>query len=152
MLYTYVMEVMKMGNIMPRAGIEPIVSLAGVLIITPLKLNKCIHQLIKQGKFQSQAIGLPHSTAPCPILIMQSARLVSYKYQLLRHWFDSTRVRSHEVQIPSPTKTGDGHTTPGENPFMHIRSVCVTCGMYICNFQHFQCAKRICGGSVEEPG
>ena len=45
-------------------------------------------------------IGLPHSTDPCPILVMPSARPGSDKYEFLSHWFDSTRARTHEVQIP----------------------------------------------------
>ena len=36
--------------------------------------------LIKREKFQSQTIGLPHSTIPCLILGVTSARLGSDKY------------------------------------------------------------------------
>ena len=39
-------------------------------------------------------------TSPCPILIVPSARLGSDKYNFLSHWFDSTRARTCEVQIP----------------------------------------------------
>ena len=45
-------------------------------------------------------IGLPHSTSHSPILILQSAKLDSGKYQSLSYWFDTTMVRTHEAQIP----------------------------------------------------
>ena len=41
------------------------------------------------------------------ILIMPSAKLVRDKY----HWFHSSRIRTHEVRIPRPTKTGAGRST-----------------------------------------
>ena len=44
-------------------------------------------------------IGLPHSIAPCPILVVASARHDSDKYQFLSHWFDSTRIRTDEALI-----------------------------------------------------
>ena len=59
----------------------------------------------------SNPIGLPHSTDHCHILIMLSARLDINKYKFLSHWFDSTRVGTHEVRIPQPTKMGDGRST-----------------------------------------
>ena len=62
--------------------------------------------MIKQGKFQSQTIGLLHYTAPCPILVMPSARLASDKYQGLGHRFDLVRIR-----IPRhKSKVGRGST------------------------------------------
>ena len=39
----------------------------------------CIHWF-GRGKFQSHTIGLPHSATPCPILVMPSARLVSFQF------------------------------------------------------------------------
>ena len=50
-------------------------------------------------------------TSPCPILIMLSVRLGGYKYQLLSHWSDMTRFRTHEALIPRSSKTGDGYST-----------------------------------------
>ena len=50
-------------------------------------------------------------TSPCPILIMQSARLGSDKYQFLSHYLDLSRVQTGEVQIPWHTKLGDRHAT-----------------------------------------
>ena len=43
-------------------------------------------------KFQSRLIGLPHSTAPSPCLVIPSTKLCSDKYKFLNHWVDSTRV------------------------------------------------------------
>ena len=40
------------------------------------------HSLIKQRQLQSQKIGLPHFTAPCPLLIMLSARPGTDEYQI----------------------------------------------------------------------
>ena len=46
-------------------------------------------------------ICLPHSTVPCPILIILNTKLGSDKYKVfLSHWFDSSKVQTHEVQIP----------------------------------------------------
>ena len=53
-------------------------------------------------------IGLPRSTAPCPILVMLSARLGSDKYQRFSHRYNATKVRTREVRILRPTKMGDG--------------------------------------------
>ena len=38
-------------------------------------------------------------TSPCSILIMINIRLRSDKYQVVSHWFDSTRIWTHEVRI-----------------------------------------------------
>ena len=54
-----------------------------------------VHSLITQGKFQSRAIGRPHSTAPFPIQVMPSASLGSDKYKFLSH--GSTRLKSHDL-------------------------------------------------------
>ena len=40
-------------------------------------------------------------TSPCPILIMPSARLGSDRYQFKCFWFDSTRFRTHRLEIRS---------------------------------------------------
>ena len=53
----------------------------------------------KQRKFQSQRGGLPHSTVPCPFLVMPSTRVISDKYQSFSHWFDSAKVCTMRVQI-----------------------------------------------------
>ena len=54
----------------------------------------------------------------CPILIMQSTRLGSDKYQFKTLWFDSIRVRTHEVwirtwevRIPWSPRMGGGCST-----------------------------------------
>ena len=49
---------------------------------------------VKQRKFQSQTIGLSHSTSPCPILVMSNDRLGSDKYKLLSHCFDSAELNT----------------------------------------------------------
>ena len=54
-------------------------------------------------------------TNPCHILIMSITWLGSDNYHLLSHWSDSTRVRTHEVQITRSPKMGNklnsfGHT------------------------------------------
>ena len=59
----------------------------------------CFVLLVKQMEFQSSMTVLPHSTAPCAIPVMPSAKLGSDKYQFLNHWFHSTRVQTHEVPI-----------------------------------------------------
>ena len=41
-----------------------------------------VDYMIKLGKFQPWTIGLLHSTAPCPILKIQSTRLGSDKYKI----------------------------------------------------------------------
>ena len=65
-----------------------------------------VNKLIKQGIFQSQMLGLPHSTTPCPILIMPSAWLGSNKYQFLRsHLFDFT-VRTLDGLNPLTDQNG----------------------------------------------
>ena len=70
-----------------------------------------VHYLIKQRKFQSWTIGLLNSIAPCTILIMQSVRLGSNKYQFLSHCFDSSGVPTHDIRIPWSPKTGDWRST-----------------------------------------
>ena len=59
-----------------------------------------VHQLVKQGELQSQTIGRTHSTSPCPIVVMLSAKIVGDKHASLSHWFDSTRIRTDEARIP----------------------------------------------------
>ena len=68
-------------------------------------------------------ITLSHTepTSPCPILVMLSAWLRSDKYQFLSDWFDSTSVRTREVQIPWSPRTGDGCTTHLATPSGHTR-------------------------------
>ena len=61
-------------------------------------------------------IDLPNATAPCRILEMPSARLGSDKYKSLSHWFDSTTVLTHEVQIPPSSRTGGGCSTHSTIP------------------------------------
>ena len=56
------------------------------------------------------------STSLFPNLIMQSTWLGSDKYQFLSHWFDSTKVRMHEVQIADSPKTEDGRSTHSATP------------------------------------
>ena len=62
-----------------------------------LNISVCfvlLYSLIKHGNFQLRGIGLSHSTAPYPILVMPRTRLRSAKYKLLSHWhwFDSAVV------------------------------------------------------------
>ena len=73
--------------------------------------------LIKQGQFQSWMIGLPHSTVPCLIPVMPSARLGSDKHAFLSHWFDSTRVWTHDVRVPRSPGMEDGRSTHSAIPF-----------------------------------
>ena len=54
------------------------------------------------GKFQSWTLGLPHSTAPCPILIMLNTRLGVDKYKFVSRcfdstWFEPTKLRCHDL-------------------------------------------------------
>ena len=37
-------------------------------------------------------------TSPCPRLIMPNTRLGGDKYQFASHWFDSTRVQTHQFE------------------------------------------------------
>ena len=69
-------------------------------------------------------IGLPHSIAPWPILVMQRSRLGSDKNQFLNHWFDSTKVRSCKVQIVRSPKAGDGCSTHSAIPFGSSKFKC----------------------------
>ena len=39
--------------------------------------------LIRRSKFQSQTTGLPHATAPCPILAVASVKLGHVKYSVI---------------------------------------------------------------------
>ena len=42
---------------------------------------------------------------------MRNAWLGSDKYQFLSNWFDLTRVRTDDIQMPQASKMGDGHST-----------------------------------------
>ena len=57
--------------------------------------------MIRQEKFQSWTIGLPHSTAPCPILIIQTTRLGNDKYKFLSHCFNLIMVLNPRVSNPT---------------------------------------------------
>ena len=50
-------------------------------VLTTLKMLKALDgplgSFIKQGIFQLQTIGLPHSTAPCPTLVVNTAEIDS---------------------------------------------------------------------------
>ena len=46
------------------------------------------------GNFYCGRLVFPHSTAPCPIIIMPSARLGSDRF--LSHWFKPVRLESHD--------------------------------------------------------
>ena len=63
--------------------------------------------MIKQGESQSWTIALSHFTVSCCMLMMPGTRLGSDKYKLLSHWFDSTKVQTHDVRIPKPIKSGN---------------------------------------------
>ena len=58
-----------------------------------------------------------HQTDLFRVLIMPSAWRGSEKYQFLCHWFDSTRVRTHEARIHQFSKTEDGCSTHSAVPF-----------------------------------
>ena len=54
-------------------------------------------------------------TKACMTPLMPSTPIGSDTYQCLSHCFNSTRVRTHEVQMPWPSKTGDGRSTHSAN-------------------------------------
>ena len=88
-------------------------------------------------------------TNACPILIMLSTWIGSYKYQLWGHWFDSTRT-----QMPRSPKTWDGRSAipsgvSGNEPHRPVGMDRGWSHLSLSGHMSIHCVKRYCVKCVQ---